>query len=130
MSAQSMNRNPHVMQILLGSITADAEANYAVLLRKSKLLRAYLTNAATLAESGSNFVSLEVKVGSTVIASGGNTTGQGDITADVPKALSVVSSGSEIVSALSPIRVNYDETGSIALSNAILTLEWEPIQSA
>jgi hypothetical protein len=129
MSAQSMNRNPHVMQILLGSATADAEQNYAVLLRKSKLLRAYLTNAATLAESGSDFVSLEVKVGSTVIASGGNTTGQGAITADTPKALSVVDAA-KIVAGLSPIRINYDETGTIALSNAIITLEWEPIESA
>jgi hypothetical protein len=117
------------MQILLGNITADAEANYAVLNRKSKLLRAYLVNAATLAESGSNYVLLQVKVGSLVIASGGNFTGQGAITVDVPKALSVVS-GSEIVAELSPIKINYDETGAIGLTNAILMLEWEPIQSA
>ena len=129
MSAQSLNKNPQVMQILLGNITADAEANYAVLLRKSKLLRAYLTNAATLVESGTNKVLVQVKVGSTVLAAGGNDVGQGDITADTPKLLPL-SSDPQVVAALSPIRVNYDETGAIGLTNAILTLEWEPIQSA
>ena len=127
MSAQQNQRQTQIVLIPLGSLTADGEVPGCYLPRKSKVVSAHLLNNAAIAASDSDFVQVSLKNGSTVIAEMDSRAAHENGIADkVAKALNVVEADSE-VAAGSSLKVDYQETGTVALTLALLQVEYYQI---
>lgn len=126
MSKNNAN-NAQLIQVPLGSITADANTLAGWIPSHMKLKSAKLVNLAAIAQSDSNYVALSVKIGSTVLASFSTqlTGGNGALADGVP--VSMVLAADPDIPAGSKLEVAYDETGTIAMTTAHVVLELYPL---
>lgn len=120
--------NRHVVMVNLGSMTTDASVVPALHLpQKSYIKSVKLLNGAGISADNSNYATLTLKKGSTVVASlDTRAANEGAVTANVAKAFTVVS-GQETQDALSDLTLTYNETGTMALTNAQLAIEYYPL---
>lgn len=125
--------NKHVSVIDLASITADADTFGAYFPQKSKIVGAYLVNSASIAQSDTDKAVITLKNGSTSIAAHSTalTGGTGALTANTPAAMTLdaasLDNGGVNVAAGSYLKVNYDESGTYAMSSAKVIIEWFPL---
>lgn len=126
MSKNNENQ-PFSVSIALGSLTTDATLIPAMYLpKKSKIVSAHVVNGATHAANDSNYFQLSLKNGSTVVAEmDSRAAHENGVVANVAKALNIVS-GQESQDAGSSLSLLYNETGTVALTNAILVLTYFP----
>ncbi len=124
MGAQSQERNPICIPMVLGSPSADdaiIAGAYAYLHRKFVVTNAVLVNGAGVAASDSDYVILNVKNGSTIVAEiDTRAAHEGALTADVAAAMNI---SNATVAAGSTLTVQYDETDSgtsVALTSAVV----------
>lgn len=117
--------NPQVQVIDLASITADGDVYGIYLPKKARILNVKLINGANIAQSNTDKAVIALKNGSTVIAqhSTALTGGTGPITANTLTSVPIVS-GAEDVAAGSLLNVNYDESGTYAMTNAKVFVEY------
>lgn len=120
--------NPQVAVVHLGSLTTDGHVlPVAHLLKKSKILGVKLLNGAAVAASDSNYFQLTLKKGSTTVAEmDSRAAHENGVTANVAKALNIVS-GQETQDALSDLTLTYNETGTVALTDAKLAICYFPL---
>jgi hypothetical protein len=121
--SKSNENSTHLVHIPLGSITADGSLPALYLPKKCRLVSAAVIDGAGIAADNSNYVTITLQNGSTVIASlDSRAANQGALTALVGKAMSMVSAEQD-QAAGSSLKVVYDETGTVAMTNAVLVLE-------
>lgn len=125
------NANDRQVQIIsLGSISADADVYGAYFPQKAKIVGAKLVNGANIAQSDTDKAVVQLKNGSTVLAehSTALTGGTSALSANVPAAMTLasalVANGGVDVAAGSWLKVNYDESGTYAMTNAFVIVEY------
>lgn len=115
--------SPFLVQIDLGSIAADGSLAALYIPKKSKLLSAWLIDTAGIAASDTNYVDVRLQSGSTVIAElDSRAAHENGLTALEAKAMNVVAAQAEIAAG-SSLKVVYDETGTVQMTNAVMVLE-------
>lgn len=126
MSISNQN-SPITIAIHLGSLTTDGALLPAMYLpKKAHLVSAHLMNGATHAASDSNYFQVALKNGSTVVAEmDSRAAHENGIVANVAKALNIVS-GQEEQAAAASLSLLYNETGTVALTDAKLILSYFP----
>lgn len=125
MSGQNPERNPVVINIPLGSPAADdaiVAGAYTYLHRKFIVDEVALVDGAGVAASDVNYVQVELKNGSDVIAEiDSRAAHEGALVADVASLLNVVAALNAIAAG-STLTVNYQEEGTVQLTNAMLVV--------
>ena len=126
MGAMNNENNAQSVQVPLGSLTADASVLAGYIPAKSKLKSFKLVNGATLAQSDTDYVDIQVKIGSTKLAGYSTklTDGNGPLTSGVLANGVVVE---DEIPAGSKLEVVYDETGTIGLTTAHAVIEFYPL---
>lgn len=123
--ALNNENNPLLVSIHLGSPDADALLPALYLLKAGKLLGAWLINGADLAASDTDYVQLELKSGSTILAElDTRAAHENGLSEDVAKALNLVAAEVDRAAG-ETLTVNYNETDSgtsVALTDAKLVL--------
>ncbi len=123
MASDNNQNNPHAVAISLGSPSVDALFPALYTGKKIVVTGAYLINGATITADNSNYVVLELKSGSNVIASlDTRAAHDGAVTLNVAKSLTVSSTYAAQASTAT-LTVNYDEQDAgtnVALTNAQL----------
>lgn len=127
MSKNNENQ-PITLPIYLGSLTTNNTVIPAMHLpKKSKIVGVRIMNGATHAASDSNYFGLLLKKASTTIAEMDSRAAHEDgVVANVSKALNIVS-GQETQDAGSDLTLTYTETGTVALTDAVLLLTYFPV---
>lgn len=127
--ALNNENNAQVAVIPLGSPSADAVLNGMYLPKKAKILGVRLVNQANIAASNSDYVQLELRKGTTVIAEiDTRAAHENGLVANESKALNIVS-GQEVQEA-GDLNINYNETDTgtaVALTNANLQIHYFPL---
>jgi len=129
LAALNNDNNPHSHCVSLDSPSADAVSlGGAVHSGKSWVAtKVYLLNAANIAASNTDYVLLQLKKGATNVATlDTRSSGNGAVTANAVKALTLVSSETTMAAG-SVLSVNYDETDAatnVALTGAMLCAEY------
>ena len=125
------NANDRLVQIIdLASISADADVFGAYFPQKAKIVSAKLVNGANIAQSDTDKAVVQLKNGSVVLAehSTALTGGTGALVANTPAAMTLASAlvvnGGVDVAAGSWLKANYDESGTYAMTNAKLIVEY------
>lgn len=125
------NENQLLTQVLsLGSITADADTFGIFIPQKSRIKSAYLVNGAGIAQSDTDKAVITLKNGSTVIATHSTalTGGTGALSANVPAAMALSSTEADLlVAAGTYLKVNYDESGTYAMTGASVIVNYWPL---
>ena len=126
--AASNENNPHVLCVDLGSLSADGVVKMGAIVGKSAVVQSVqLWNGAAIAASDTNYVQLELKKGSTVVAElDSRAAHENGVAQDVLEALNVVSAAKTIASG-ELITVNYNETDAgtnVALTAALLCMQY------
>lgn len=118
--------NAHVLQVSLGSITADADVLAGYIPAHSKLKSFKIVNGAAIAQSDSDYGVLKLKIGAVELASHSTklTGGNGALATDVLSDGTILSKD---IPAGSKLVVNYDETGTYAMTGAYALIEWYPL---
>lgn len=123
--------NRHVSVIDLASITADADVFGLYFPQKSKIVSVKLLNGASIAQDDTDKAVIKLMNGSTEIAkhSTALTGGTSALTANVLAAVPLTSAvnGEVEVAAGSLLKVNYDESGTYAMTTAKVFVEWYPL---
>ncbi len=121
----------HIVSIPLCSLATDNTQVPAIYLsRKSRLKAARIINGAALAASDTDYVQVGVQlVGSTVLAElDSRAAHENGLAKNVAKSLNLVgagaSTGSVEIAAGSSLEFDYQEAGTVALTNAVLQLEF------
>ncbi len=123
----SNENSPHVVAVYLGGITSALVVPALHLPKKSYIKSIKLMNGADIGADNSNYITLTIKKGSTSVATlDSRAANQGAVTANVAKAFGIVS-GQETQDALSDLTLTYAETGTEALLNAQLMIEYYPL---
>lgn len=126
MSASNEN-NPHIVVIDLASLTADTTVPAMNLVKKSVIKSVKFMNGAGIAASDTDYALVNLKAGSTDVATlDTRAAGNGAVTANVAKAMTLVS-GQETQAAGTDLKIVYDESGTMALTNAKLQIEYYPL---
>ena len=126
MSINNAN-NPQLVVVPLGSIAADGSLPALYLPKKSYIKSAAVIDQAGIAASDTDFVQISLQNGATVIAEmDSRAAHEGALTALVGKSLNMVSAQQE-QAAGSSLKVVYEETGTVAMTSAILVLEIYPL---
>lgn len=125
--SKSNENNRHVSVLELGSLTTDGTLLPGIHFpQKSTIKSVKLLNGAAIAASDSNYFQLALKAGSTVVAEmDSRAAHENGVAQNVAEALNIVS-GQETQAALTDLTVLYNETGTVALTNAKLMVEWYP----
>jgi hypothetical protein len=125
--SKSNENEPITLSIPIGSLTTDGTVLPLMHFpKKSKIVSVKVMNGATHAASDSNYFSLTVKNGSTTVAEmDSRAAHENGVVANVTKALNLVS-GQEDRAALDDLTLTYNETGTVALTNAVLLLTYYP----
>lgn len=130
MGAMNNENSPQVVVIPLGSPSADKVLPGLRVPKKSKLVSAVLINGANLAAADTDYVILELKKGSTVLAElDTRAAHEGALTALVGKPLNLVSAALQELASGDDLSVNYNETDAgtnVALTDAVLVLTLFP----
>jgi hypothetical protein len=126
--AKNNENEPLSVSCYLGALTTDGALVPALHLpKKSKIVSAKLLNGAAIAASNSNYASLKLKSGSNVIGSlDTRAANEGAVTANVAKPMTLDSTY-QVQDALSDLTVLYNETGTMALTDAILVVSYFPL---
>jgi len=122
--------NPHVAVVDLGSITTDGDVYGVYLPRKSRIVSVKLVNGADIAQDDSNYAVITLKLGTTVIATHSTklTGGTSALTANTPASFSLSATDANLVPAAnSYLKVNYDETGTYAMTSAKVYIVYYPL---
>jgi len=122
----SNESNPQVAVIPLGSLATDDVQVPAIHFRKAvKILSVKLVNGAAITASDTNFVQVGLQhVGGNVIAEiDTRAAHENALVKNVGKALNV-SAVEDDVAAGSNLEVDYQEGGTIALTSAVLLIEY------
>lgn len=124
----SNENNPHLTVVHLGSLTTDGTVIPAMHLPKKSYIKSVkVMNGAAVAASDSNYIQLSLKKGSTVVAECDTRAAhENGLAQNVSKALNIVS-GQETQEASSDLTLTYNETGTVALTDAKLMVEWYPL---
>lgn len=124
MGAMNNENNAQVIQVPLGSLAADASVLAGYLPAKSKLKSFKLVNGATIAQSDTNYVDIQVKIGAIKLAGYSTklTGGNGPLTSGV--LASGVVTDLDDIAAGSKLEVVYDETGVVDLTTAHAVIEF------
>ena len=122
------NANDRLVQIIdLASISADADVFGAYFPQKAKIVSAKLVNGANIAQSDTDKAVVQLKNGSVVLAEH-STALTGALVANTPAAMTLASAlvvnGGVDVAAGSWLKANYDESGTYAMTNAKLIVEY------
>lgn len=126
MGAMNNDNGAQSIQVPLGSITADASVLAGYIPRKSKLKSVKVVNLADIAQSDSDYLILQLKIGSLVLASfstkltGGNAALANGVLADMVLAVKDIPAGSKL-------EVAYDETGTMAMTSGHVVVEYYPL---
>jgi hypothetical protein len=125
--SKNNENEPISVPVYLGSLTTDNTLVPALYLpKKSKIVSVHLLDGAGIVANDSNYVQLSLKKGSTVVAEmDSRAAHEGTITANTAKALNVVSGQEEQVAATN-LSLLYNETGTVALTNAVLVITYFP----
>jgi hypothetical protein len=125
--SKNNENNPISVSIHLGSLTTDgAVVPVMYVPKKAKLVSAHILDGAGVAADNSNYVVLTLKNGSTAVASlDTRAAHEGALTANVAKAMTVDEDEQEMASA-SSMSLLYNETGTVALTDAKLVLTYFP----
>lgn len=119
--------NPHTLCVPLGSLSSDGVVLAGALEKAVDVSAVYLLNAGTIAADNANYVILELKKGSTVVAElDSRAAHENGLTANTVEPLNVVTAQKSI-SSQSVLSVNYDETDAgtnVALSGAVLCMQY------
>lgn len=126
--SKNNENEPIVVSCFLGSLTTDATLVPVINLpKKSKIVSALVMNGAAISADNSNYAGLSLKNGSNVIASlDTRAAHEGAITANVAKAMTIDPTY-QTLSAGSDLTFLYNETGTMALTNAVLVLSYFPL---
>lgn len=125
--SKSNHNCPISVAVHLGSLAAAAVIPALYLPKKSKLVSAHLMNGALIAASDSNYCGVSLKKGSTVLAElDTRAAHENGLAANVAKALNVVDAESELDEG-SSLTAEYTETGTIALTDAVLVITYYPL---
>lgn len=126
MSKNNAN-NPQNAVINVGTYSTAGSVPLMVLPKKSRIKSIYLLDQAGIAADNTNYVTLQVKLGSTVIASlDTRAANQGAVTALVAKAFAIVA-GQEEQAAGSSLALLYAEGGSGTLTLGQIQIEFYPL---
>lgn len=123
-AAMNNANSPYVMQIPLGSPSADATVVVGSFPKRTKIVSAKIMNGAAIAASDTNYAQVSLKVGSTVVAEIDTRAAHENGLADkVSKSVNI--SGDGTLASGSDVTVLYDETdagSNVALTGAVLSL--------
>jgi hypothetical protein len=127
-AALANENNPHRNCVALGSLSADAVMQMGATGAKGwRVESVSLVNAATIAASNTDYVIIELKKGSTIVAEiDSRAAHENGITANTLEALNVVSAEKDIAGS-SVLTVNYNETDTgtvVALTDAMLCVQY------
>lgn len=122
--ALSNENNPQVLSIHLGSLTTDATVVPAThFAKRTKIKSVKLMNGAIVAASDANFCQVALRRGTTVVAElDTRAAHENGLAANAAKALNLVDAESE-PAAGTDLNVLYNETGTVALTDAKLIIE-------
>ena len=126
MGAMNNENSAQSIQVPLGSISADGSVLAGYIPAKSKLKSCKLVNGAAIAQSDTDYVDLQLKIGSTKLAgfstklTGGNGALSNGVLVDMVVESKEIPAGSKL-------EVVYDETGNIAMTNAHVVVEFYPL---
>lgn len=125
------NENQLMTQVIdLASITADADVYGAYFPKKSRIVSAYLVNGAGITADDTNKAVIQLKNGSTVVASHSTaaTAGNGSLVANTPAAMVLSATDADsLIAAGSWLKVNYDESGTYAMTTAKVIINYYPL---
>jgi hypothetical protein len=126
MSKNNANE-PISVAIFLGSLTTDNTLVPAMYLPKaSRLVSAHVIDGAGIAADNTNYITLSLKNGSTVLATlDSRAANEGALTANVAKAMTVDSTKQDLAAG-STLTFLYHEAATEALTNAQLILTYFP----
>ena len=120
--ALSNYNNGHSVNIFINSLTADVDIPAMHCFKDVVLESVVLINGDPIAADNANFVEIEIKRGSIVIAKlDSRASAQGAIVPMEAKAFEILAPLND-VPAGSTLSINYDETGTIGLSSAVVSL--------
>lgn len=126
-AALSNANNPHLECVSLGSPSADAVVLMGASNKSMVVDAVYLINAAAIAASDTDFVQIELKKGSTIVAEiDSRAAHENGIASSGIEALNIVSAEKTMASGL-VLSVNYNETDSgtaVALTGAVLCVNY------
>lgn len=125
--SKSNENNPQVICVQLGSLSADMSADLpvGVMPKKGKIKSAKIVDQAGVAADNSNYIVMTLKAGTSTLGSlDTRAAGQGALTALTAKDFSLSATD---IPAGSVLRLDYQETGTVGLTNACLVLEVYPL---
>lgn len=126
-AALNNENNPHVLCVPLNSPSADAVVLAGVSKKGFVVTGVSLLNAASIAASDTDYVKVEFKKGSTIVAElDSRAAHENGIAANTKEPLNLVSAQVS-VAADAILSVNYDETDSgtaVALTGAVLCIDY------
>jgi hypothetical protein len=120
--ALSNYNNGHSVSIHVSSLTADIDVPALHCFKDVVLESVVLINGEDIPADNSNFIEVEIKNGSTVIAKlDSRASAQGGIQSMVAKSFQILEPLND-VSKGATLTINYDETGTIGLTSAVVSL--------
>ena len=127
--ALSNENNPNLTVLDLGSISADTSTKLPGMYfpKKSVIKSVTLINGATIAASDTDFVAVSLYNGADVVAElDSRAAHENGLVANVGKSLNVVEAES-VVDAGTTLLLDYQETGTVALTAAVMVVEHYPL---
>lgn len=125
--SKNNENSPSLLVVNLGSITADASLPVVYLPKKSKIVSCYVINGATISASDTDYCTMSLQNGSTVIAEiDTRAAHENGLTALEAKAFNMVAAEQE-QDAASNLKLVYDESGTFAMTNAQLVIQYFPL---
>ncbi len=132
MGYQDNEKNPLLVVVPLGTQGSDITLPAGLVPYKSLLKGAWIQDKAGIAASNTDYAVMQLKNGSTVLASyDTRAAGQGALAANVGKAMSLTSALQEIAAG-SSLTLDYNETDTgtaVTLTSAVLVLHLVQKQS-
>lgn len=126
-AAISNANNPNMACVPMGSLSADGVVFMGASHKGMVIDAVYLLNEAAIAASNTDYVQIELKKGSTIVAEiDSRAAHENGIAANTVEALNIVSA-EKTVSAQDVLTVNYNETDSgtaVALTDAMLCMNY------
>jgi len=125
----SNENNPQLAVLALGSLTADTSTKLPGMYfpKKTKIKSAHIINGAAIAADNSNYAQVSLYNGSDVVAElDTRAAHENGLAENVAKALNVVDAES-VLDAGTTLLVDYQETGTMALTSAVLVVEHYPL---
>jgi hypothetical protein len=123
MSLSNYNNRKSIL-IPLGSISADGSLPAMLCRKKVEIQGVSVVDVAGIAADNSNYVTITLQSGSTVIASlDSRAANQGALTALVHKDAAIVDA-QKVRAAGESLKVVYDETGTVGMTNALMQIDY------